>query len=128
MGPIIGFVVRLAIGASLFILIVSLPVYKLLGLNKLLAFLWGAFFSLFITAFAFAVNSWAFRFGGKSFYRVVLGGMFLRFLIVGIVLFGVWRYTQLHLITFLISLMAFYVLFQAIEIRYFQKNLLKKNR
>ena len=115
----------MAIGASLFILIVSFPVYKLLGLNKLLAFLWGAFFSLFITIFAFTVNSWAFRFSGKSFYRLVLGGMFLRFVVVGIVLFGVWRYTSLHLITFLISLMAFYVLFQAIEIRYFQKNLLK---
>ncbi len=105
--------------------LLAFPVYTFFGPNKLYAFIGGAALSTIVALSAVLINSLAFQYKGKTFYRLILGGMALRLGLVGAVLFVVWKFTSLHLITFLVSLMIFYVLLQVVEIRFFQRSILK---
>lgn len=76
----------------------------------------GAIFCNFYLSIAFAVNRWAFTQPGSSFLKIVLAGMFFRFLFLGLALFWVWRFTTLDLIAFIAGVLGFYVVLQFVEI------------
>ncbi|RMD93690.1 MAG: hypothetical protein D6814_15330 [Calditrichaeota bacterium] len=107
-------------------MILAYPLIHFLGVNNFIAIALGAGFSLFIILLAFLANHWALSLTGKSFLRVVLGGMVVRFALVGLVLFLVWKYTRVNLYAFIGGLLGFYFVLQVFEVKFIQKYLLKK--
>ena len=85
----------------------------------------GYCYSLFSVLAGFMSLQWAFDKSLKVFLAVTLGGMFFRFLLLGLVLFLVMRFTQMHFNSFLISLLGFFFILQFFEIRYINKELTK---
>ncbi len=126
MGKNLRFLLWITVGAGSLVVILAYPILTYFSPDIFHAFVWGAILSFFIILFAFFINSWALKRSGKAFYRAVFGGMAVRFLLVTLSLFYVWKFTELNLIVFVVSLMGFYLLLQILEIRYIQKNLLKR--
>jgi len=89
----------------------------------ILGVFYGYLVSLANILFAFYSIKWAFDKPNKTFFNVVLGGMGIRFLFLIGALFFVWKFTQIHLLAFIISLVVFYLTLQMFEIRYIQKEL-----
>ncbi len=88
-----------------------------------MAVVYGFFVSLINIASAFFSIKWAFDKPLRTFFAVVLGGMGIRMLVLATALFFVWKFTQIPLIGFIVSLVIFYLLLQFIEIRFVQKSL-----
>ena len=84
--------------------------------------LYGYLYSLFTISAGFISLQWAFSKPMKTFLAITLGGMMLRFLLLGAVLFLVMRYTDIHFISFVISLVAFYFILQLFEMSFIRKN------
>jgi hypothetical protein len=88
---------------------------------------WGVFYgylvSLINILFAFFSIKWAFNKSTKTFFAVVLGGMGVRFAILITALFLVWKFIQVPLLSFIVSLVCFYLTLQFFEVRFIQKEL-----
>lgn len=88
---------------------------------------WGVFYgylvSLINILFAFFSIKWSFNKSTKTFFTVVLGGMGIRFAILVTALFLVWKFVQVPLIGFIVSLVCFYLTLQFFEVRLIQKEL-----
>lgn len=56
---------------------------------------------------------------------VVLGGMFLRFVLIGVVIYLIMRFTTINLLAFVLCFFAFYILYQVFEIRFIHIRLSK---
>jgi len=87
------------------------------------AVFYGYLVSLINIIFAFFSIKWAFNKSNSTFFTVVLGGMGIRFLILIAALFFVWKFTQIPLTAFIISLVAFYLTLQVFETKYIQEQL-----
>ena len=68
----------------------------------------------------------AFKRDSGRFYRSIISGMAIRFVIFLLIVFNIHRSTNLSLTGFIISFVLFYVLFQWIEIRFIVSELKKK--
>lgn len=111
-------------GISSLLLAASILVLHLSGRDDLImAVVYGFFVSLINIASAFFSIKWAFDKPLRTFFAVVLGGMGIRMLVLATALFFVWKFTQIPLIGFIVSLVIFYLLLQFIEIRFVQKSL-----
>lgn len=80
-------------------------------------------FSIFISGFA--ATNWAFKRSMKAFMGVVLGGMFVRFLIIGAILLLLIQFTDIHIFAFVLSFFIFYIIYQFYEIRFINLRLSK---
>jgi len=87
----------------------------------LLGFVTG--FLIFISGFA--ATNWAFKRSMKAFMGVVLGGMFVRFLIIGAILLLLIQFTDIHIFSFVLSFFMFYIIYQFYEIRFINLRLSK---
>ncbi len=109
------------------LLVVSLIPVSYFGDSRLV---WGVVYgyvvSLFNILFAFFSIKWAFRKSTKTFFAVVLGGMGFRFIILVLALFFVWKFVQVPLTGFIVSLVCFYLTLQFFEIKLIQKELNSK--
>lgn len=83
----------------------------------------GYLISLINILFAFISISWAFGKSNGTFFKVVLGGMGIRFLILITAIFLIVKFTQIRIAGFIISLVSFYLLLQFLEIKFIQKNI-----
>ncbi len=88
---------------------------------------WSVFYgylvSLINILFAFYSIRWGFDKPNKTFFAVVLGGMGVRFMFLLLALLLVWKFTDLPLSAFIVSLVGFYLTLQFFEVRYVQKEL-----
>jgi hypothetical protein len=84
---------------------------------------YGSLLSLFLITSGYAAIRWAFHRPAKTFYSVVLGGMLIRFLIIGICLVLVRMAENVHIYGFVGAVMASYVVLQVFEIRHIQTEL-----
>ncbi|MFQ5636628.1 MAG: hypothetical protein ACE5IR_01370 [bacterium] len=105
------------------LLVAILPVSYLGSQALVKSVLYGYLVSLANILFAYYSIKWAFRKPSKIFYKVVLGGMGLRFFVLMLSLFIVWKFTDIPLIGYVVSLVGFYLALQFVEIRFIQKEL-----
>lgn len=90
--------------------------------------LWGTAVSLFNVTWGFFSIRWAFQASSRAFLSVLVGGMFLRFIVVGSALYWAWKRTDLHFVSFVVALLGTYFLLQILEIRFVQKQLAQKSK
>lgn len=114
------------IGITLVILILILAIlfafYNGQKVNEIIA---GYFTSLFIFISGFFTVTWGLKKSLKTLLAIVFGGMFLRFVLIGVTLFLVMRLTDLNIMTFIVSFFVFYLIYQFYEIRYIHSKLSK---
>jgi putative flippase GtrA len=120
------FVGMLCAGLAALVALSAYPIIKSYGLDVVLAIAAGAGIALLIISSAFVANSWAFSRSTKDFYRVVMGGMLVRFLFVGVILFVFWKFVPIDFLTFVTSFIGFYLLLHYVEIKYLQKRFVGK--
>lgn len=114
------------IGISLVVLIlISILISLIFGLDELAEVLIGYFVSLIIFIFGFFSINWAFKKSLKTFMVTVLGGMFLRFVLIGVALFLFVRFSDIHILYFILSFFIFYIIYQIYEIRFINLKLSK---
>ncbi|NIR51387.1 hypothetical protein GWO43_22650 [candidate division KSB1 bacterium] len=111
-------------GITFSILLVSIVFVSYFGTPGLVrGVIYGYLVSLINILFAYYSIKWAFNKPNKTFFAVVLGGMGLRFVILISALFFVWKFSQVPLLGFIVSLVGFYLMLQVFEIRFIQKEL-----
>ncbi len=114
------------IGISFVVLVLILILLQfILKINKASEIILGYFVSLFIFVLGFVSINWSFKRSLKTFMGVVLGGMFLRFLLIGVVLFLLIRFTNFHILSFVLAFFIFYIIYQFYEIRFINLKLSK---
>ena len=84
--------------------------------------------SLLIFAFGFIATNWAINRSLNVLLSVTLGGMFFRFILIGIILILFIRYTNINMRFFVVSFFVFYVTCQIFEIRFIHSNMLKHKK
>lgn len=84
---------------------------------------YGCLLSLFLITSGYVAIRWAFHRPAKTFYGVVMGGMLLRFIIIGISLVLVRQAEGVHIYGFVGAVMASYILLQIFEVRFIQAEL-----
>jgi len=107
-------------------LIIWLPLFLWKGQQFLVTPFIGCLISFFVILFAYYLNRWAFQKSNKVFFRVLVGGMVARIVIVVALIFLVWWFFHLSPTLFLISLIAYYLTFQIMEANFIQKQMQKK--
>ncbi len=114
------------IGISLVtLLIILLIVHFVFKQEKSSEIFLGYLISLFIFVLGFVSINWAFDRSLKTFMGVVLGGMFLRFLLIGVALFLLIRFSNIHILSFVLAFFIFYIIYQFYEIRFINVKLSK---
>ncbi len=109
------------------LLVVSTPGVLLVYLYGDASLAWGAIVGCAIctiNALAGCFSAiWAFDKPQGVFLKAVLGGMAVRIFAIGLVFFLLVRFTSINVVGFTLSLFAFYVLFQVLEVRFLVKHL-----
>ncbi len=114
------------VGISLVILLLILLVVDIIfKQDKSNEIVLGYLISLIIFVLGFVSINWAFDRSLKTFMGVVLGGMFLRFVLIGVALFLLIRFTRIHILYFVLTFFIFYIIYQFYEIRFINLKLSK---
>lgn len=114
------------IGISVVVLILILiPIHLFLNENLISEIVYGYAVSLFIFILGFLSINWAFNRSLKTFMAIVLGGMFVRFLLIAVALFLFMRFTDIQIFYFIFSFVIFYLIYQFYEIRFINMRLSK---
>ena len=114
------------IGISLVVLLIILVVvHFVFKQDKSNEIFLGYLISLFIFVLGFVSIDWAFNRSLKTFMGIVLGGMFLRFVLIGVALFLLIRFTTIHIFSFVLAFFVFYIIYQFYEIRFINVKLSK---
>jgi len=113
-------------GFSFVVLVLILSFSQfILKTNKTGEFVLGYLISSFIFILGFIAINWAFKRSLKTFMGVVLGGMFIRLLLIGGTLFLLIQFTNIHIFSFVLSFFVFYIISQFYEIRFIHSKLSK---
>ena len=114
---------------TLVILIIGLIlIFFINGKRALSEVAFGYVISLIIFSSGFVSINWSLKKSLKTFMVIVLGGMLLRFILIGVALFLLIRLTNINMIFFISSFFLFYLIFQIFEIHFFNKQLAKGNK
>ncbi len=114
------------VGISIIVLLlILLVVDTIFKQNKSHEIVLGYLISLAIFILGFLSIDWAFKRSLKIFMGVVLGGMFFRFVLIGVVLFLLIRFTDIHILSFVLAFFIFYIIYQCYEIRFINLKLQK---
>ena len=114
------------IGITLVILILILVIlFASFSGQKANEIITAYFASLFIFISGFVAVIWGLKKSLKVLLIIVFGGMFLRFVLIGVTLFLVMRSTNLDIIAFIVSFFIFYLIYQFYEIRFINLKLSK---
>lgn len=112
---------------GLALLVAAVPGVLLLYLYRDPTLAWGAVVGCAIctvNALAGCFSAiWAFDKPQGVFLKAVLGGMAVRILAIGLSFFLLVRFTGINVVGLTLSLFAFYVLFQVLEVRFLVKHL-----
>ncbi len=114
------------IGISIVVLFLILVlIFLIAGDNKFLEIISGYVVSLIIFILGFLSIIWAYNKSLKIFMTTVLGGMFVRFVLIAITLFLFMKYTGIDILYFILSFFIFYIIYQFYEIRFINMKLSK---
>ena len=114
------------IGISVVVLLLILLVVDVvLKQDKSHEIMLGYLISFAIFVLGFLSINWAFKRSLKTFMEVVLGGIFLRFVLIGVILFLLIRFTNIHILSFVLAFFIFYIIYQVYEIRFINLKLSK---
>ncbi len=114
------------IGISLVVLfLILIVIYLIFDGNKSSEIIFGFIVSLIIFILGFFSINWAFKKSLKLFMATVLGGIFVRFALIAVALFLFMRYTDIHILYFILSFFVFYIIYQFYEIRFINMKLSK---
>ena len=114
------------IGISVVVLFLILVfIFLIAGDNKFLEIISGYVVSLIIFILGFLSIIWAYNKSLKIFMTTVLGGMFVRFVLIAITLFLFMKYTGIDILYFILSFFIFYIIYQFYEIRFINMKLSK---
>ena len=114
------------IGISIVVLFLILGLICLIwGENKVAELFSGFAVSLIIFLLGFFSIIWAFKKSLKVFMATVLGGIFVRFVLIAIALFIVMKFTRIDIVYFVLSFFVFYIIYQFYEIRFINMKLSK---
>jgi len=112
--------------STLVILVIILGLLNLLYHGKKSSeILAGYFVSLIIFILGFLTINWALKKSLKTFLAFILGGMFLRFVLIGVAIFLFMRFTQIDIVYFILSFFLFYLIYQFFEIRFLNMKISK---
>lgn len=117
------FLIQISALTSVLLVVSLVPVLYFGNPRLALGVFYGYLVSLANILFAFFSIKWAFNKSTKAFFAVVVGGMGVRFFFLAAVMFLVWKFVQVPLPAFAISMAAFYLTLQVFEIRFIQKEL-----
>ena len=114
------------IGISIVVLFLILVfIFLIAGDKKFLEIISGYVVSLIIFILGFLSIIWAYNKSLKIFMTTVLGGMFVRFVLIAITLFLFMKYTGIDILYFILSFFIFYIIYQFYEIRFINMKLSK---
>jgi hypothetical protein len=114
------------IGISFVVLVLILILFQfILNINKFSEIVLGYIVSLFIFLLGLVSINWSFKRSLKIFMGIVLGGMFLRFVLIGVVLYLFIRFTNIQIFSFVLAFFVFYIIYQVYEIRFINLKLSK---
>ncbi|MFZ5516690.1 MAG: hypothetical protein ACOY90_08635 [Candidatus Zhuqueibacterota bacterium] len=82
-------------------------------------------FSLFLFLFGFLSIHWAFKKPLKTLMGIVLGGMILRFALIGAAIFVILKFTEIDILIFIVFFFVFYLVYQFFEIRFISATISK---
>jgi len=82
-------------------------------------------FSLFLFLFGFLSTHWAMKKPLKTLMAIVLGGMILRFALIGAAVFVILKYTEIDILVFIVFFFVFYLIYQFFEIRFISATISK---
>lgn len=106
-------------------LLIALPLYWFAETQMV----WGAISGFLLSAFCFSAGFYAIcRSYHASLNRLmiaVFGGMLARMVLIGAIFLLVVWWTSLHVVSFLASLLGFYVLFLVLELYFVKQRLVK---
>jgi len=88
----------------------------------------GHFVSFTLFFFALITLQWAFLKSLKVFLGIVFGGMLVRFVFLGIVIFFLMRFTGVNMKYFAVSFALFYLIYQTVEIIFVTNSLSKHKK
>ena len=100
-------------------------VYLECGTKTFESVVWGFIISSVLMIVGFLALKFTLNRPVKIFLGTVVGGIFFRLLIILLTGFYVHYFTELNLIEYFSSLLGYYLLFQFIEVMYFNRNLKK---
>ena len=116
-------------GVTLVILFLTLLVFSFTNSKQILPeIIYGYFVSLVIFSSGFVSIHWSLNKSIKTFMIIVLGGMFLRFVLIGLALFLLIRLTNINILFFLGSFCVFYLIYQIFEIRFINAKISKDKK
>lgn len=101
--------------ASAWILL-GLPLYFFGNPPIIIGFLAGCILPALCFIGGFYAVCWAFHRAVRPFMIAVLGGIFLRFVVIGLTFVFLMRSTHIHVYSFVFSLVGFYSLYMVIEL------------
>jgi len=114
------------IGISLVVLfLILLPIHLFLEGSKSSEIIYGYLVSFIIFVLGFISINWAFNKSLKIFMTTVLGGMFIRFVLIALALYLFMRFTDIQILYYLLSFFVFYLIYQVYEIRFINMRLSK---
>jgi len=107
---------------------VLLAFYNINGQKYFAELLLGYFSSFLIFSSGFLSICWALKRSLKVFMGVVIGGIFAKFVLIGIVLFLLMRYSTINIFYFLITFVVFYLIYQVYEFRFINAKMGKRKK
>jgi hypothetical protein len=123
MAPGISSITRFVFWNVIIFLLALYPLHRFGGVGLVKAVCLGFILGLGNILFSFISIRWGFGRSTKAFLLVVLGGMMMRFFVLGIALFLIWRFTHLPLFGFLVAFIISYILLQYYEVRFVTQEL-----
>jgi len=114
------------IGISIVVLFLILGlIYLISGEHITAEIISGYVVSLIIFLLGFFSIIWAFNKSLKVFMATVLGGIFIRFVLIAAALFLFMKYTEIDILYFVLAFFVFYIIYQFYEIRFINMKLSK---
>ena len=120
------FVWVVCVGFGVLVALAAYPVIHFYGFEFFVALVAGASIGVVVIVFTVVANAWAISRSSRDFFRVLLGGMLVRFLFVGLILFVFWKFVRIDFLTFVTAFIGSYLLLHYVEIKFLQKRFLSK--
>ena len=122
------FLLKLFLTSGMLLILILFIPYFLQKENLLIEIIFGYLGSSFIFTLGFMSICWSLKKPIKTFMWVVFGGMFVRFLLLALLVFLIMKYSNLNIVYFIISFVAYYIFYQFVEIKFINKNVNKEKK
>lgn len=117
------FFIKLFLITLLLLILYLVIVFIIANRNNLTDIIIGYLASLLIFTLGFLSICWAIKKSIKTFMTVVMGGMFVRFILIAVLLFLLMRFTEINTTYFIITFAVFYLIYQVFEFRFINANM-----